>query len=1015
MSKQLITEFTKVLPKILLIGDDSDLALKITAQLRENNFKVVYRSSTRLLSDEQAAASFAQNTYYKIIYLFNLKDNTQPLRVPSQILRWRHEPILIITRFDTTTNLDSPLTHQWFQNCLTQYNNITALAQRFPKASLLIARDLILTDSAFHPAASYFFSRLGAGEILSPGFAFSFISQNSFLEQARTLLFAPYTGEKMLFATNQIAAASIFHAFADVWSPKLKLVTETLPIADFEFDFSLTLYSGVSDLNFVTSENVFFKKLLTPPTPTPQQSPPREEVSLPPLPHLPTPPVAVSAKTKHILQRARKILTTKEESFLSRYLDGANTPFTRKNIDLRSFDFLQSAVKPVPPATFSPKPPPRADHRRVQINFDLSYFATRAPIIAPISPQRNLATIKVPQQTSARASKPKTELAKQTYLKGRASRPTAPTTTRRQQTRLTRSRPRSPIGRHFFASPLARAVAGGTLILALVVLGYTVFYHPTIRRAATQSALRTFFTTCHAQAACLTNTDLSHELTSLTSAPVNEQALIGLLSEFLPATQKFDKQLIRALGVAWQNQPGVLTDEWQIVAQSLTLVQETLTPLQAELVRQENYLVTLTDLTTINDFKERLDVLNNNLQLLRRHLPLLEALAAEDELAASVLMFDNTIARSGGGEVLGYVQVELQKGKLGAVSAQPLSEIIAAANLEISSPPTLQDYRDTALEATGAYNLAFGRDFNATSALAAQLWTSAGGKQVDLSAGLNLNTLAALEAVVNKKDAGAVLATLRGDLRSVTIGSKEKTLISHLNTLHAGLARLSGEQLKLMFFSFLNQLNTGEMSLSSPRDDLALAFAGVGVTGDPSNVLCPAGFGTDLCFLDIFVQTDDYLDLNVDLVQTVTHTIELELERTRHMRQIILDNRAGKRPAADYLTFSLPVGAKLESLEVDGEAVTLDTNKGLRVVVEAGQALTIEVTAMLERTINKNDLTYSFYNQGQSGLLDQSIQVIVVNKLPYSPKIIAPAAVNEQKNIIFNPVSGQSFQGAVIF
>jgi hypothetical protein len=551
--------------------------------------------------------------------------------------------------------------------------------------------------------------------------------------------------------------------------------------------------------------------------------------------------------------------------------------------------------------------------------------------------------------------------------------------------------------------------------VVLGVFSYFSFYQPTLKRQASVSALQTFFTHCYSRADCLTDQSLSIDLASVTAAPTDEQELIDLLNQLLLNSNKLHKQLGRTLGVAWQNQPGTLVDEWQIVAQSLSQTLDVVSQLQAALGRQENYLVTLSDLTTVTDFKTRLGQLNTDLQTLKRQLPVWQSLAQEEELRLSLILFDNNVARRGGGEVLGYVHTTLQKGKLSAVTIQPMSEVLSAASLEINTPLVLSEYGETALEATSAYNLAFARDFSATSALSAQFLGSAGVPTPTVLASLNLNTISVLEAVTNKKDAAAVLSSLRSDVRGVTLKCKEKTLISHLNTLHTNLSKLDEMSLNQMFFAILNQLNSGEMLLYSTRDDLATAFANAGLTGEAANILCPAGFGTELCFLDTFTQTDDYLDVNVDLSQTITHTIELTPEQTKHTRRIVFDNQAGKRSAGDYLSFDLPVGAKVESLQVNGELVDFDGDKSLAVVVGAGEQTTVELVAALERTINKNDTTYSFYNQAQSGLLGQSVQVIIVNKLPYSPKIIAPSAVNEQKNIIFNQLTGQNFQGAVVF
>ena len=199
MSAQLITKLSKILPKILLIGDGSELSLQIANAYKEKKFRLIYYREKELLAQTSLREKFNQHTYYKIIYFFNILNNNQEIKTVKKILQNRREPILFITRFDTAVQQDLPRTHSWFKASLAQYQNINNLVELFPKASVLIAHDLILANDGWHPARDYFFSRANENELLSPGFGFSFISQVGFFAQIQPLLFSAFNDRANIF------------------------------------------------------------------------------------------------------------------------------------------------------------------------------------------------------------------------------------------------------------------------------------------------------------------------------------------------------------------------------------------------------------------------------------------------------------------------------------------------------------------------------------------------------------------------------------------------------------------------------------------------------------------------------------------------------------------------------------------------------------------------------------------------------------------------------------------------
>ena len=105
MSSYFVTEFTQSLPKILIITDLADFGDTLVTIFAKRNFAAQVVSFADLSS--RFAATFAQTTYYKIICLTNLAGNTVTSKTVKTLLAGRHEPIMFLTRFDSTVDIDN--------------------------------------------------------------------------------------------------------------------------------------------------------------------------------------------------------------------------------------------------------------------------------------------------------------------------------------------------------------------------------------------------------------------------------------------------------------------------------------------------------------------------------------------------------------------------------------------------------------------------------------------------------------------------------------------------------------------------------------------------------------------------------------------------------------------------------------------------------------------------------------------------------------------------------------------
>ncbi|MBQ6437902.1 hypothetical protein IJJ12_00800, partial [bacterium] len=264
MSGYLVTEITGNLPKILILADCPEFAQQIATLYYERNFATQI-FTYRQLQAKKNRRQFEDTTYYKIICLVNLTGHHWSLAQIRQLLASRFEPMLFLARFDLTSDVDNLATHNWYQACKLQYQQLIGLHSTFPKANLLLIRDLLLTEKCYHPAFSFIFRHFPQQIITNPGLEFSFVSSASFLAQIKNQLFAPCTGERLYFVAHAISSRRLVQTLASLFDARYRTQTVTCPPVDFSFPFDYQTLSGPSDLNLLT-EN-YLQPYLLPPAP----------------------------------------------------------------------------------------------------------------------------------------------------------------------------------------------------------------------------------------------------------------------------------------------------------------------------------------------------------------------------------------------------------------------------------------------------------------------------------------------------------------------------------------------------------------------------------------------------------------------------------------------------------------------------------------------------------------------------------------------------------------------------
>lgn len=390
MAQYLVTEYTQAAPQVLLLGDTDVVYDDLVDILEKHGFNAQIYTFTQLRKST-VRERVRQNSYYKVICLFNLSGPNTTLEELEMILASRREPILFITRFDSTVDVDNLQTRPWYQACRQQYQQILALAQKYPRANQIIVRDLLLNKTPYHPSFSYIFRQSDAGLLTDPGINFFFISQKNFFSQIEAELFAPYAGEKILFTANALSPVKVFHHFDEVTHHRFRVITESYPPVEFAFPFPVTDFAGQADLNTLTSDylDTYLTSLVSPSRSANRQklyasaksarnilrpvkknnSKDFEQITLPPpkispkdtrdhrLDQITLPPeLAGTGKNsrdkksrsvksaRQILKAVRTTITSQEETVLERYLAAEkvkSTPKLCRRVRLDGINFIQ--------------------------------------------------------------------------------------------------------------------------------------------------------------------------------------------------------------------------------------------------------------------------------------------------------------------------------------------------------------------------------------------------------------------------------------------------------------------------------------------------------------------------------------------------------------------------------------------------------------------------------------------------------------------------------------------------
>lgn len=245
------------------------------------------------------------------------------------------------------------------------------------------------------------------------------------------------------------------------------------------------------------------------------------------------------------------------------------------------------------------------------------------------------------------------------------------------------------------------------------------------------------------------------------------------------------------------------------------------------------------------------------------------------------------------------------------------------------------------------------------------------------------------------------------------------------------LKTLSNDQVVSVLGVISNSLFEKETLISFIDEEEGEVLNELGWDGRLIQPNCPSQLASSDCFVDYIYQVEANSGINkvnAYIQRNIEHTINIEDEIIRHNRKIVYKNnsRTDVWPQGTYRTyirFYTHDGSQLEKVMLNNKEVSLDLitkyksqNKNVYAVlleVPKNQETTLQITYSLKNQAmgvgneegvkpgDRGGFSYVFFDQKQPGWINDVLSLSMLNNSTYLPKTIAPQAVVEGSQIIF--------------
>ncbi|MCL4208338.1 DUF4012 domain-containing protein [Patescibacteria group bacterium] len=204
-------------------------------------------------------------------------------------------------------------------------------------------------------------------------------------------------------------------------------------------------------------------------------------------------------------------------------------------------------------------------------------------------------------------------------------------------------------------------------------------------------------------------------------------------------------------------------------------------------------------------------------------------------------------------------------------------------------------------------------------------------------------------------------------------------------------------------------LQEKQMTLYFDDDNLSSAISGLGWSGELVIPQCPTQLSTLPCHVDALVVNESNIGINKANYHTTrqdSHNIEIANNQIKHQRTITLNNEAfsnawPKGEYRSYFRFYLPEHAQSVALTVDGQKIqekdVLIAKQGNNLVLGLLVSTPIKTKKNIELSYTvplefSSPYSYVFFSQKQPGTKDVLQNVVLKHSPDLSPTLIAPKA-----------------------
>lgn len=457
---------------------------------------------------------------------------------------------------------------------------------------------------------------------------------------------------------------------------------------------------------------------------------------------------------------------------------------------------------------------------------------------------------------------------------------------------------------------------------------------------------------------------------------------------------------------------------------------EKLSQTQALIQQIEFNIDSLEETTILSEYEDAIQELRSRIstaQQIQEIIPTMSGVSSKKTYA--LLLQNDQELRPTGGFIQAVALLNFDRGSLVSYQVYSVYELDQKIAGDIEPPLEIATYLGESKWYLRDSN--WNPDFPATSKQVAWFLDKALNISVDGVLGITTHGLAQILEATGPIDIASHNETLthkniaerfefNSEVILVQTADKQDYPTTVLTHVLKQLTQLEREQALPVANALYESLGQKYLQVSVFNQSEQQVLQSLGWTGSLVVPSCPARLSTNTCIVDVFASVEANVGVNKAnyyIERDSTHTVSLSPTAANHRRTISLTNTATSNswPKGTYRLYQryfLHTDAQLTSITINEKLLptqeivqgkTSDfTSVGFLTQVPVGETVTIELEYSTPLVEASTDFSYVFYNQRQSGITQEPLQVRFTYVPELTPTLIAPNAVVNQKSIEFS-------------